>query len=141
MSKGYTYILECADGSYNTGSTIDLDLRLTQHQNGEGVNHTRKRLPVKLVYFEEYQRIDDAFYREKQIQGWGHRKKQALVEGRFGKLPGLSSNSAAIRELTALTEIPVTQTPQATNLALRKTKLYKQSRRRYTKPSYIKARR
>jgi putative endonuclease len=76
---GYTYILECADGSFYTGSTIDLERRILQHQNGEGANHTKKYLPVKLVYFETYQRIDEAFYREKQIQGWGRKKKIALI--------------------------------------------------------------
>ncbi|WP_231372766.1 GIY-YIG nuclease family protein [Aureivirga sp. CE67] len=61
MKKAYAYILECADGSFYTGSTIDLPMRFVQHQNGEGANHTKKRLPVKLVYFEEYDRIDLAF--------------------------------------------------------------------------------
>ena len=75
------YILECVDGSYYTGSTNDLRFRLQQHQNGEGANHTRKRLPVKLVYYEEFYRIDNAFYREKQVQGWGRKKKVALIEG------------------------------------------------------------
>lgn len=70
------YILKCADDSYYTGSTTDLELRLKQHQNGEGANYTKKRLPVKLVYFEEYSRIDEAFYREKQVQGWKRRKKK-----------------------------------------------------------------
>ena len=79
--KGYLYILECSDGSYYTGSTTDLERRLAQHQNGEGANHTKKRLPVKLVYFEEYQRIDETFYREKQVQGWSRKKKEALIEG------------------------------------------------------------
>lgn len=77
--KGYMYILECSDGSYYTGSTIDLERRLQQHQNGEGPNHTKKRLPVTLVYYEEYERIDEAFYREKQIQGWSRKKKEALI--------------------------------------------------------------
>ncbi|WP_366892654.1 GIY-YIG nuclease family protein [uncultured Aquimarina sp.] len=45
------YILECSDGSYYTGSTKDLDRRLKQHQNGEGANHTKKRLPVKRLYY------------------------------------------------------------------------------------------
>jgi len=79
--KGYMYILECSDGSYYTGSTNNLELRLAQHQAGEGANHTRKRLPVKLVYYEEYQRIDEAFYREKQVQGWSRKKKEALING------------------------------------------------------------
>lgn len=77
--KGFVYILRCADGSYYTGSTTDLELRIRQHQNGEGANYTKKRLPVKLIYLEEFQRIDEAFYREKQIQGWGRKKKEALI--------------------------------------------------------------
>jgi len=90
MTKGYMYILECSDGSYYTGSTIDLDVRLKQHQNGEGANHTKKHLPVKLVYFEMFQRIDEAFYREKQVQGWSRKKKEALINKEPHKLPELS---------------------------------------------------
>jgi putative endonuclease len=81
MMIGYMYILECSDGSYYTGSTTNLKLRLVQHQNGEGANHTKKHLPVKLIYFEEYNRIDEAFYREKQVQGWSRKKKEALING------------------------------------------------------------
>ena len=77
--KGYTYILICSDGSYYTGSTKNIDTRLMQHQAGEGANYTRKRLPIKLVYYEDYTRIDQAFYREKQIQGWSRKKKEALI--------------------------------------------------------------
>lgn len=79
--KGYTYILQCANGAYYTGSTIDLERRLEQHQSGQGANFTHKHLPVKLVYYEEYDRIDVAFYREKQIQGWTRKKKEALING------------------------------------------------------------
>lgn len=84
------YILECSDGSYYTGSTNNLELRLSQHQAGEGANHTKKRLPVKLVYFEEFERIDEAFYREKQVQGWNRKKKEALIEGMPEKLHELA---------------------------------------------------
>jgi len=79
--KGYMYILECSDGSYYTGSTKNLELRILEHQNGEGANHTKKRLPVKLIYFEEFDRIDTAFYREKQVQNWSRAKKEALMAG------------------------------------------------------------
>ncbi|TAM97767.1 MAG: GIY-YIG nuclease family protein [Chitinophagaceae bacterium] len=88
--KGYMYILLCADGSYYTGSTTDLERRLQQHQNGEGANFTRKHLPVKLVYYETFDRIDEAFYREKQVQGWSRKKKEALINGELNKLHGLS---------------------------------------------------
>ena len=90
MPKGYVYILECIDGSYYTGSTTDIEKRLTEHKEGKGANHTKKRLPVKLVYLEEHQRMDDTFYREKQIQGWGRAKKEALIEANFDDLPKLS---------------------------------------------------
>ena len=92
MSKGYMYILRCSDGSYYTGSTHDLEFRIQQHQAGEGANHTKKRLPVELVYYEEFTRIDEAFYREKQVQGWSRRKKEALIENRPEDLPLLSRN-------------------------------------------------
>ena len=84
------YILECSDGSYYTGSTTNLELRLQQHQSGEGANHTKKRLPVTLVYYEVYSRIDEAFYREKQVQGWSRKKKEALINGNPELLPQLA---------------------------------------------------
>lgn len=88
--KGYLYILECSDGSYYTGSTIDLQKRINEHHNGQGANHTKKRLPIKLVYVEEYLNITTAFEREKQIQGWSREKKEALITEDFDTLPNLS---------------------------------------------------
>jgi putative endonuclease len=88
--KGYIYILDCADGSYYTGSTNNLELRIEQHQNGQGSNHTKNRLPVRLIYYEEYARVDLAFYREKQVQGWNRKKKEALINGKSELLPKLA---------------------------------------------------
>jgi len=90
MSVGYLYILKCADGTYYTGSTKDIERRLQQHQAGEGSSYTKRRLPVQLIYVEEFPRVDEAFYREKQVQGWSRKKKEALIEGRLQELPGLS---------------------------------------------------
>ena len=86
----FVYILLCSDGSYYTGSTIDLDLRLEQHQAGEGANHTRKYPPIKLVYYEEFDRVEEAFYREKQIQGWSRKNKEALIEKKYDDLRKLA---------------------------------------------------
>ncbi len=86
------YILKCANGNYYTGSTKNLELRLAQHQNDEGANYTRKNLPVELVYYEEFTRIDEAFYREKQVQGWSRKKKEALIKGNYHELPFLAMN-------------------------------------------------
>jgi len=92
------YILMCSNGAYYTGSTKDLELRIQQHQSGNGANFTKKHLPVELVYFEEFQRIDDAFYREKQVQGWSRKKKEALINGEHSKLPLLSKNHTQFGE-------------------------------------------
>lgn len=108
--KGYMYILLCSDGSYYTGSTVDLDRRLAQHQTGEGANHTKKRLPVKLIYYEEYSRIDEAFYREKQVQGWSRKKKEALINGAEELLPELAK---AYRDIVASRISATPPTPEA----------------------------
>ena len=83
-------MVECRDGSYYVGSTWDLEARLSAHNLGLGSAYTRRRTPVRLVWCEEYHRIEDAFRREKQVQGWGRAKRQALIEGRYADLPGLS---------------------------------------------------
>ena len=88
--KGYTYILRCSDGSLYTGSTKYLKRRIEQHNAGEGANYTKKRLPVELVYFEKDERIDTAFYREKQIQKWSKKKKTALIKGEREELKKIS---------------------------------------------------
>mgnify|MGYP002641652374 CR=1 FL=1 len=90
MPEGYLYILKCSDGSYYTGSTKDLEERFQQHQNGEGAIYTKRRLPVELIYSEMFPGIDEAFYREKQIQGWSRKKKEAYMQGRLEHLPKLS---------------------------------------------------
>jgi putative endonuclease len=82
----HMYILKCADGSYYTGSTWNLTRRIAEHSAGLGANYTQKRRPVTLAYSEEFSRIDEAYYREKQIQNWSHAKKQSLVEGKLGEL-------------------------------------------------------
>jgi len=90
MRKGWMYILKCSDGSYYTGSTNNLRKRFAQHCQGEGAFYTKKRLPVELIYFEEFSRVDMAFYREKQIQGWTRKKKEALMNHQIERLPQLA---------------------------------------------------
>jgi len=85
------YILLCSNGKYYTGSTNDLNRRMNVHWNGNGANFTKKHPPIELLYVEEFQRIDQAFYREKQIQGWSRAKKEALIDGDSNKLKELSN--------------------------------------------------
>jgi len=90
----FTYMLRCSDGSYYIGSTVQLDVRLAQHQSGEGASYTKRRRPVTLVWFEEFSRVDQAFAREKQIQGWSRAKREALIARDYSALPSLSLNRA-----------------------------------------------
>lgn len=91
----FLYILECGDGSFYVGSTRNLDHRMEQHHSAIGGQYTAKRLPVKLVFFQEFDRIDEAWQREKQVQGWSRAKRLALIEGRLGDLPALSASGRA----------------------------------------------
>ena len=93
----WAYILECADGSYYVGSTVGLEPRVAQHQAGEGSRYTsrRDRLPVRLVWSGYFDRIDDAFWFEKQVQGWSRAKRIALIEDRWDDLPELARRPTA----------------------------------------------
>lgn len=45
---------------------------------------------MELVYSEEYDRVADAYYREKQVQNWSRAKREALINGEYEKLPALA---------------------------------------------------
>jgi putative endonuclease len=93
------YILECADGSYYVGSTKNLERRIVEHQEGLGAKYTSRRLPVKLVYGEGYDHVAEAFYREKQVQGWSHAKREALIKGEYESLPALAKKKFEKKKL------------------------------------------
>jgi putative endonuclease len=89
------YMLRCADRSYYVGSTRSLDHRMMQHYSGHGAEYTSSRMPVELVWFEEFDRIDEAYAREKQVQAWSRAKREALIEGRIRDLKALSKKKFA----------------------------------------------
>ena len=78
----WTYLLRCADDTYYVGSTIDLDARLWQHNHSDdlGAAYTRRRRPVTLAWCCWFDRIEDAYRFEKQVQGWRRDKRRALIE-------------------------------------------------------------
>ena len=96
----FAYIVQCCDGSYYVGSTVDLERRLAQHNTAdEGPVYTRRRRPVRLAWAAEFARIDDAYAYEKQVQGWNRRKREALISGAIGELPALASRAWRHREV------------------------------------------
>jgi putative endonuclease len=95
----WMYLLRCSNGAFYTGSTAqDIEARVWQHNEGLGANFTRKYRPVELVFCEQWDRVDDAYAREKQVQGWSRAKKQALIDGEFERLPALSRRGVRSRE-------------------------------------------
>lgn len=86
----WMYILRCADGSYYVGSTINLERRVVEHNEGIGAQYTARRRPVELVYSAEFPDIRQAYAAEKQVQGWSRAKREALIRGDFDALPGLA---------------------------------------------------
>ena len=91
MKRYYVYILHCADDTYYTGISNNIELRLSQHQNGTNKDsYTFSRRPVELKWFEEYGDVNLAISTEKKIKKWSKAKKLALINGQFEKLKGLS---------------------------------------------------
>ncbi len=75
----YTYIVKCADGSFYTGWTTDIERRLKCHNAGKGAKYTRPRLPVELVYFESFETKEEAMRREAAIKKLSRERKEQLV--------------------------------------------------------------
>ncbi len=78
----FTYILECADGTYYVGCTNNLEKRLKEHnQSKSGAHYTKIRRPVVLKYVEEFETLLEARGREAEIKSWQRAKKEVLIRG------------------------------------------------------------
>jgi putative endonuclease len=76
----FTYLVECRDKSYYCGYTNDLKKRIETHNSGTGGKYTKRRLPVKLIYFEEFETRSEAMKRECEIKKFSRVKKEELVK-------------------------------------------------------------
>jgi len=88
----FAYIPRCNDGSYYTGHTEDLEIRMAQHQTGALGGYTAKRLPVVLLWSQDFATRDEAFDAERQIKGWSRAKKEALIAGDWSRVTELARN-------------------------------------------------
>lgn len=77
----FVYIVRCADGTYYTGWTTDLDRRIAQHNAGRGAAYTSRRRPVTLVYREEVADRSAALRRELAIKRGDRSAKERLIAG------------------------------------------------------------
>lgn len=75
----YTYLLCCKDNTLYCGWTNDLKKRLEHHNSGKGAKYTRSRCPVNLVYFETFDKKEDAMRREAAIKRLSRSQKLQLI--------------------------------------------------------------
>ncbi len=79
--NNYAYILSCADGTFYSGWTNDLEKREQAHNSGKGSKYTRSRRPVRVVYYECFENKWDAMVREAQFKRLSHAEKEKLAKG------------------------------------------------------------
>ncbi|HKY79966.1 MAG TPA: TrmJ/YjtD family RNA methyltransferase [Sphingobium sp.] len=91
----YAYILRCADGSYYTGHTDDLETRIAQHQSGSIQGYTFERRPLELMWSAEFASRAEALSSELQIKGWSRKKKEALIAQNWEKLKKASISQSS----------------------------------------------
>ena len=75
----YTYILRCKDDSLYTGWTTNLEKRIEAHNAGKGAKYTKSRLPVELVYYEQFETKEEAMKREFAIKQMSKKAKEKLI--------------------------------------------------------------
>lgn len=82
----WAYMLRCADGTYYTGHTDDLETRLGQHHSGTVKGYTHDRRPLEHVWSQEFETREEAISAELRIKGWSRAKKEALIAGDWKRL-------------------------------------------------------
>ncbi|MBP1924018.1 putative endonuclease [Halorubrum alkaliphilum] len=79
MTEHHVYVIECADGTFYTGYTTDVDRRVAEHDAGEGAKYTRGRTPVTLRHVESFDSRSAAMSREHAIKSLSRAEKEELV--------------------------------------------------------------
>jgi predicted GIY-YIG superfamily endonuclease len=92
----WVYILRCADNSYYTGQTDNLEKRIAEHQAGEVEGYTSTRLPVVLLFSQEFPSREEALAAERQIKGWSRRKKEVFMRGDWAEVSRLARPSTGL---------------------------------------------
>ena len=82
----WVYILRCSDGSYYTGHTDNLEVRLAEHQQGSGADWTKRRRSVELLWCADAPTRDEAFAFERRVKNWSRAKKEALIAGDWARV-------------------------------------------------------
>jgi putative endonuclease len=79
----FVYILECSDRTLYTGIAKDIEKRIEQHESGNGSKYVRSRLPVKLVFSQDFGSRSEALKAEIMIKGLSRLEKERLIRNSF----------------------------------------------------------
>ncbi len=79
MLNFYVYILKCSDGTFYTGHTDNLEKRIAEHEANTYECYTSTRLPIEVVFAQEFAAREEAIEAEQKIKKWGQRKKEILI--------------------------------------------------------------
>ncbi len=90
MEWFWVYMVRCRDGSLYIGNTVDLELRIAQHNAGTYDGYTARRKPVTLVYAAPLPTRDQALAMEFKIKGWSRPKKEALMRSDWAEIHELA---------------------------------------------------
>ena len=94
----WVYILRCADASYYTGHTDNLEKRIGEHTAGAIAScYTFKRRPLELVFSQDFPTREEALASEQQIKGWSRKKKEAMMRGDWAEVSRLAKSSTPVR--------------------------------------------
>ena len=86
----HAYMLHCNGGTFSTGQTDNLEVRLAQHERGEVAGYTRDHLPVVLVWTQDFPSRLEELEAERRIKGWSRAKKLALIRGDWEAISALA---------------------------------------------------
>jgi len=95
----WVYVLSCADGSYYTGHTDNLEKRMSEHVAGANAGcFTFNRRPLENVFTQSFPTRVEALSSERQIKGWSRKKKEAMIRGDWEEVSRLAKSRETVRK-------------------------------------------
>ena len=81
MKSWFLYVVRCADGTFYTGVTTDVDRRLHEHNaTRRGAKYTRTRRPVELIYRTDYKDRTTAQKAERYFKSLTRQEKEEIIK-------------------------------------------------------------
>ncbi len=76
----FVYIARCSDDTLYTGTAVNLEKRIMTHNAGKGAKYTRGRIPLTVVFSEEFSTLGEAMKRESIIKKMSRNEKMRMAE-------------------------------------------------------------